>query len=151
MKYLYTIFSALSVLFLMNSCQTTKTEVLPLPKYANLMTQVGTFKGLKLDLEDNFNSRDNLVITVTAKSDSVVVLSDGTTKFELTLFNPKTNLTLITVKQQVPNVVGRRDAGSSDVRDHGFFMPKDANGNTVNRLVISVNIGSTKWLYDLKK
>ena len=150
MKKLYTILSALFVLFLMNSCQTTKTEVLPLPKYANLMTQIGSFKGIKSDIDDLLYSKE-VTPTITAKNDSVVIFTDGTTKFELTLFSPKTNLTLITVKQQIPNIVGRRDAGSSDIRDHGFFMPKDADGNTVNRLVISVNIGSIKWLYDVKK
>jgi hypothetical protein len=30
-------------------------------------------------------------------------------------------------------------------------MPKDASGNTVNRLVIQVNVGTTKWLYDVQK
>jgi hypothetical protein len=135
---------------LFSGCQSTKTEVLPLPKYADLMVQVGTFKGIKSDLEDSFNSRD-VNATITAKNDSVVIFTDGTTKFEVTLFSPKTNLTLLTVKQQVPNIVGRRDANSSDVRDHGFFMPKDASGNSVNRLVIQVNIGTTKWLYDVQK
>ncbi len=144
-----TCFALLSITTFMG-CGTT-TTVLPPPAYADIMAKASPLKGDRYDLKDAFNSRLGVSVTATAKNDSVVTIDDGTYKFEITLFNKASNLSLLTVKQQVPNIVGRRDVGSTSVRDHGFFMPKDAMGNTVNNLVISVNIGTKQWVYDLKK
>lgn len=141
---------------LLASCATfmgcgTTTTVLPPPAFADIMAKASPLKGLRRDMQDAMNTRFDISVTAVAKNDSVVVIDDGTYKFEVTLFNKASNLTLLTVKQQVPNIVGRRDAGSSSVRDHGFFMPKDAAGNTINRLVVSVNTGSKQWTYDVQK
>lgn len=137
-------------LIILGSCTTTTTTVLPTPDFANLMAKASPFKGTKVDLVDPFNTRD-ISVTATAKNDSTVILKDGDTQIEATLFNKSKNLALLSIKQQTPNIVGFKDAATKDPRDHGFFLLTDNSGNTVNELTFNVQIGAKKWTYLLKK
>jgi hypothetical protein len=147
--------SVIGSMFLLSAlfygCGGTNVTVLPPPKYAEIIVKASPIVGRKIDtIDPEYNSRD-FSGKFTAKNDSVVILDDGTSKFEITFFNQGSNLTYLTVKQQVPNIVGRRDPFATSARDHGYYMPKDKAGNTINELSISVNIGDKKWLYLVKK
>ncbi len=143
-------FGLLSALFVFASSCSTTTTVLPPPDFAGMMVKASPFKGTKVDLDDSFNSRE-ISVEISAKTDSTVLLKDGTVQMELTLFNKAKNLTLITIKQQTPNIVGFKDAATTNPRDHGFFQPKDPAGNTINELVFNVRVGNKRWTYLLKK